>query len=162
MIIFPHHTMSYIYNPFDSTDLVLQSWILQEPDSLQFVGLEGDRSSKDEALGLTMGPQTPDGFRTNVFGMGVQLPAGSHGTEAAYWAAVSTGTDGQVKIPFSRFDCEIYSKSADEWFPGTSYTTHGGFVSEDIYCLDNKLFGISEEEAWIMAPAHRCLLEKGY
>jgi len=162
LIVFPHNTMSYIYNPFDSNDLVMQSWILQEPDQLTFVGLAGDQASKDEALGVHVGPNTPDGFRTNVFGFGVCFPGGSHGCLDAYWSGTSTGVDGQVGVPFHRFDMEIYSRAADEWFPGTSYAVHGGFMCEDIYAIDNELFGISEEEAYIMAPAHRMLLEKGY
>jgi len=162
LILFLTSKMSYIYNPFDTSDLVLQSWVLSEPDSLKFVSLAGDQASKDEATGVVCGPVTPLGNRSNVFGMGVAFPGGAHGTDLAYWAAVSNGVDGSVRTPYGRFDMDLYCRNADDWFPGTSYTYHGGFVAEDIYALDNKLFGISEEEAEIMAPAHRVLLEKGY
>uniref|UniRef100_A0A7S0B8W2 Ketosynthase family 3 (KS3) domain-containing protein n=1 Tax=Pyrodinium bahamense TaxID=73915 RepID=A0A7S0B8W2_9DINO len=162
MIVFQTSKLTYIYNPFDSADLVLQSWILQEPEQLKFVSLAGDQTSKDEALGITIGPTTPLGPRSNVFGIGVGLPAGANGTDHAYWAACTAATDGQTRTPYTRFDMDLYCRSADEWFPGNSYTYHGGYVSENIYAFDNHLFGISEDESYVMAPAQRCLLEKGY
>nr|AQS99316.1 type I polyketide synthase [Gambierdiscus polynesiensis] len=162
LIVFLTSKLTYIYNPFDTNDLVLQSWVLTEPETLKFVSLAGDQESKDEAMGLTVGPNTPAGRRINVFGMGVSLPGGAQNTDLAYWAAVAIGIDGQTKTPYTRFDMDLYCRPPDEWFPGTSYTFHGGYVNEDIYSLDNELFGIGEDEAMIMAPAQRCLLEKGY
>nr|AQS99230.1 type I polyketide synthase [Gambierdiscus excentricus] len=162
LIVFPHNTMSYVYKPFDRKDLVLQSWILQEPETLTFVGLAGDQTSKDEARGIHVGPNTPLGRRTNAIGISLGLPGSAHGELDAYWALVASCTDGLVKCPYSRFDMDVYSKPIAEWFPGTTYTWHGGFVCEDIYALDNECFGVSEEEVVLMAPAQRCLLEKGY
>jgi len=162
MVVFRHDELSYVYNPTDKSDVVLQSWILQEPESLMFVGLAGDQLSKDEALGVNIGPNTPLGYRTNVFGMGLQLPGGAHGHADAYWAMVSHCADGIVKVPYSRYDMDLYSKSADDWLPGTTYAIHSGFLCQDIYALDNECFGIPEDEAYLMAPAQRCILEKGY
>nr|AQS99273.1 type I polyketide synthase [Gambierdiscus excentricus] len=162
LIVFLTSKLTYIYNPFDPADLVLQSWVLTEPEQLKFVSLQGDQESKDEAMGITVGPNTPMGRRINVFGMGLSLPGGALQTDLAYWAAVAVGTDGQTKTPYTRFDMDLYCRAVDEWFPGTSYAYHGGYVNEDIYAMDNELFGVSEEEAVIMAPAQRCLLEKGY
>jgi len=162
MVVFRHNDMSYMYTPTDASDVVLQSWILQEPETLSFVGLAGDQLSKDEALGVNIGPNTPLGFRTHVFGMGLQLAGGAHGHEDAYWAMVSQATDGLVKVPYTRYDMDLYSKPIDDWAPGTTYAIHSGFVCEDIWALDNERFGITEDEAYLMAPAQRCLLEKGY
>jgi len=163
LVVFLTSRMTYMYNAFSKSDLVLQSWVLQEPDSLKLVGLQGDQASKDEAWGLTVGPSTPaDGPTTNVFGLGVGLPGGMHGTDLAYFNACALGTDAQVFTPACRFDMDVYSTTADEWHPGTTYAVHGGYVAENIYALDADRFGISEDEAYIMGPAHKQLLEKGY
>jgi hypothetical protein len=47
--------------------------------------LAGDQKSKDEAFGLMAGPNTPEGRRICVFGVGVSLPAAAQDHLANYW-----------------------------------------------------------------------------
>jgi len=102
------------------------------------------------------------GHRTHVFGLGFSFGGGAFGSEESYWSMVSTSTDGIVKVPFTRYDMDTYYSPADDWVAGTTYAIHSGFVTEDIYSLDNEKFGITEGEAFVMAPAQRSLLERGY
>jgi len=163
LIAFRHDRMSFSYRPDSDRDVVLQAWILCEPDDLQNLKLETENQAfKDEAIGLLAGPNTPEGPRIDTLGIGVMFPGGSDFADEAYWTACASGTDGVMKAPLSRFDIDIYYKASDEWTQGWTYTNHGGFVCADIYALDNKFFNIEEGEAYLMAPAQRCLLEKGY
>jgi len=162
-VIFRHDKMSYDYKPSDNTDLVMQSWVLAPPDELHFPTLETpNAAAKDEIMGLHVGPSTPEGLRTDAIGIGISLPCGADFGSDSYWAAVSSGTDGQIKAPMSRFDMDFYYAPADSWNMGQTYTMHGGFVLSDIYALDNVFFNITENDAVLMAPAQKAMLEKGY
>jgi polyketide synthase-associated protein len=162
MIIFRNDRMSYTYNAYDTSDFVLQSWLLSEPDNLVLQSLEGDGYSKDDFITLVVGPETPQGLRTRTKAIATGFGAGGHNSEEGWWCALSTGTDGQVKPPLTRFDMDVYYLDAEEWHPGTTYSMHGGFVGDDIYALDNVFFNVSDEEAMILGPAHKKTLEKGY
>ncbi|CAE8718312.1 unnamed protein product [Polarella glacialis] len=162
LVVFRHGRMSYAYSPQAATDLVLQAWVLTAPEQLKILRVEGDQRSKDEMYGLLSGPNTPEGPCVNVFGIGLNLPGDSHGSEHNFWAACVAGTDGQVKVPYARFDIDEYCRVGDDWQLGYSYTCHGGFVGQDIYAFDNEFFNVPKEEAFILAPASRQLLEKGY
>jgi len=73
------------------------------------------------------------------------------------------GTDGVVHIPASRFDLDVYLSGDGEDVLGKSYTKHGGFCADDdIFCFDNAFFGISDDEAFLVAPCQRVVLEAGY
>mmetsp|Transcript_69843 Transcript_69843/g.227235 ORF Transcript_69843/g.227235 Transcript_69843/m.227235 type:complete len:1269 (+) Transcript_69843:98-3904(+) len=163
LIVFRHDKMTYSYQPRSSNDVVLQAWILSEPDQLQNLKLETtNQAFKDEIIGLLTGPKTPEGPQIDALGLAVMFPAGADGVKDTFWAACMSGTDGQVKPPLSRFDMDAYYTPADTWRPGTSYTAHGGMIVADIYAVDNAFFNIKESECYLMAPAQRCLLEKGY
>jgi len=161
LVVFRHDRISYAYRPQSDEDLVLQAWVLTPKQELTLGKVEGDIKLRDELFGLVSGPNTPDGRQICVYGIGLQLPGGSHDHHENYWACVAAGTDAYIKAPLSRFDIDLYTKTDDDWRPGYTYTVHAGFV-EDIYSFDNEFFGVSEDEASILAPSNRQLLERGY
>ena len=55
------------------------------PSFSSFFFLAGDQKSKDEAFGLMAGPNTPEGRRICVFGVGVSLPAAAQDHLQNYW-----------------------------------------------------------------------------
>ena len=64
-----------------------------------------------------------------------------------------------------RFDIDLYY-IADEHEAlglGLSYTCHGAFCTEnEVYHFDNVFFKIVEDEARLVSPSQRVLLETGY
>mmetsp|Transcript_33691 Transcript_33691/g.96770 ORF Transcript_33691/g.96770 Transcript_33691/m.96770 type:complete len:1254 (+) Transcript_33691:86-3847(+) len=162
LVVFRHDRMGYSYVPSSSEDLVLQAWVLTEPDRLENLKLEtADPGLRDEAIGLLVGPSTPYGARIDTVGLASQLPGWAE-FEESYWSMVAAGTDAVTKTPFNRFDMDLYYMPSDVWVVGATYTVHGGYVCSDIYALDNTFFHVQEDEASTMAPAQRCLLERGY
>ena len=91
---------------------------------------DGDQKSKDEAFGLVAGPNTPEGRRICVYGVGVGLPALADEHLARYWCGIAAGTDGYTKAPIERFDIDQYTRTGDDWAPGWTYTVHGGFTKD--------------------------------
>ncbi|CAK9095077.1 Phenolphthiocerol/phthiocerol polyketide synthase subunit C ((Phenol)carboxyphthiodiolenone synthase subunit C) (Beta-ketoacyl-acyl-carrier-protein synthase I) (Phthiocerol synthesis polyketide synthase type I PpsC) [Durusdinium trenchii] len=161
LVIFRHDRISYAYRPDSEEDLVLQGWVLTAPAQFQVAMTEGDQKSKDEAFGLVAGPNTPEGRRICVFGVGVSLPAAAQDYLAHYWCGIAAGTDGYVKAPIERFDIDQYTRTGDDWQIGWTYTIHGGYC-KDIFSFDNDFFNVPEQEAWLLAPANKQLLERSY
>ncbi|CAJ1432998.1 unnamed protein product [Effrenium voratum] len=161
LVVFRHDRMSYTYRPESEDDLVLQAWVLTAPAQFQFAMMDGDQKSKDELYGLVSGPNTPEGRRVCVFGVGLNLPGAAFEHLDNYWCAVSMGTDGYTKAPIERFDIDAYTRTGENWSPGWTYTIHGGYC-KDIFSFDNDFFGVPEPEAWLLAPASRQLLERSY
>ncbi|CAE7905325.1 Wrnip1 [Symbiodinium necroappetens] len=161
LVVFRHDRISYAYRPDSEEDLVLQAWVLTAPAQFQFGEVAGDQKSKDELYGLVSGPNTPEGRRICVYGVGISLPGAAFEKLDAYWCAVAGGTDGYVYAPVDRFDIEPYTRTGEEWQIGYTYTVHGGFC-KDIFSFDNDFFNVPEEEAWLLAPAARQLLERSY
>ena len=161
LVVFRHDRISYLYRPDSEDDLVLQAWVLTAKPQFQFGEVDGDQKSKDELYGLVSGPNTPEGRRICVYGVGLSLPGAAFEKLESYWCAVSSGTDGYIYAPVDRFDIEPYTRTGEEWQLGFTYTVHGGFC-KDIFSFDNDFFNVPEEEAWLLAPAARQLLERSY
>ena len=161
LVVFRHDRISYAYRPDSEDDLVLQGWVLTAPAQFQIAMTEGDQKSKDEAFGLIAGPNTPEGRRICVFGVGVSLPAAAQDHLANYWCGIAAGTDGYLKAPIERFDIDLYTRTGEDWSPGWTYTVHGGYC-KDIHSFDNEFFNVPEGEAWLLAPASKQLLERSY
>ncbi|OLP83289.1 Phthiocerol synthesis polyketide synthase type I PpsC [Symbiodinium microadriaticum] len=81
--------------------------------------------------------------------------------QESYWLVALGGADGLVKVPVTRWDATEYF-SADEK-EGFTYAIHGGFCAdEDVIMFDNAFFGLSDEEARVMSPAQRLVMQTGY
>ncbi|MBS1803319.1 MAG: amino acid adenylation domain-containing protein [Acidobacteria bacterium] len=91
-----------------------------------------------------------------VLGMALRLPGGIS-TPEQFWDALATGRDLISTVPSERWDAASFGgNNPDE--PGTTYDSHGGFIS-DIDAFDASFFGISSREASRADPQQRLLLE---
>ncbi len=90
-----------------------------------------------------------------VIGMACRFPK-SHSLEE-YWSNLKNGRCMITEIPEDRWRIsDFYSSRKDE--KGKGYSKWGGFIN-DIYLFDADYFGIKYEDAVMMDPQHRILLE---
>jgi acyl transferase domain-containing protein/acyl-CoA synthetase (AMP-forming)/AMP-acid ligase II/acyl carrier protein/NAD(P)-dependent dehydrogenase (short-subunit alcohol dehydrogenase family) len=73
-----------------------------------------------------------------------------------FWNDLKKGKSNFTKIPNSRFDIENYYNKDKQ--SGKTYCDVGGFI-DNPYAFDPKFFNISEEEANVMDPQQRIILE---
>jgi 3-oxoacyl-(acyl-carrier-protein) synthase len=163
MLVFAADKFSYKYEPKGSTSVSLTSWVLEPPPQMQVKTIDGDAKSKADAVGLYAGREFPTGDRIHVMAVNARLPGGGFGP-SEYWSMLMEGTDGEIPIPFLRWDVDIYcSKEWEPHVPGKIYAQHGGFCRHnEIYDFDNKFFDITVEEAEFISPGQRIFMEDGY
>eukprot|EP00448_Togula_jolla_P017775 CAMPEP_0170583490 /NCGR_PEP_ID=MMETSP0224-20130122/8164_1 /TAXON_ID=285029 /ORGANISM="Togula jolla, Strain CCCM 725" /LENGTH=798 /DNA_ID=CAMNT_0010906823 /DNA_START=33 /DNA_END=2430 /DNA_ORIENTATION=+ len=150
ILIFRHDLMSFSYSP-SGRHVALQSWILDMPLEMR---------EREEALRVIDGPPEPLGDRVNVMGIQTRYPGLSNNLDN-FWNMLTAGSDTQVEVPITRWDLDIYYRA--EHTLGFSMTKHSGLLSqEEVECFDNSFFGISAQEAEVMAPLQRIVLEVGY
>jgi len=91
-----------------------------------------------------------------LVGMSCRFPGGANDPQS-YWRVLCDGTDAIREIPADRWDVDRFY-DADPQVPGKMNCRFGGFI-DDIDRFDNGFFGISEEEAKLLDPQQRMLLE---
>jgi len=140
--------MSYSYKP-RGENLLLQTWYVSPP----FV------ADPQDARVVTL-PDLHQGERAMVMSAAFRFPADAHGPESGrmMWLA---GSDGAVKVPSQRYDVDLYY--SPEMYTAPLYTNHAGCVNDGLMlCFDNEFFGIAQEEAKVLDPSQRNIMETGY
>jgi len=161
LLLFRHDLMGYTFRP-EGTSLALQTWVLCEPVSVAFRHLRGDAKLKAALMGLT-GPARPgpEGPASSVMSVMARMPGSVYGKDQL-WSMFVAGTDTCVRWPRSRWEEEPYY-SPEVGMPGRSCSVHGAFMDQyDVSWFDRDLFGITLEEATVMCPEQRVVLETGY
>lgn len=165
LFVFRCDEFSFRYKP-QGDAVVLTIWIVDGGSRIAkqlATGYFGvDSMQHSEALGILVGPPMPTGHRMHVMAMHAHLPGHALDLESVN-CMLTSGTDGFVQIPFTRFDIELYCTLDGEKEPGKSYVRHGAMMSdEEIVNFDNAFFGINEEEVMTISPNQRLILEDGY
>ena len=128
--------------------------------SLPPVSTSTELASTPEELPEPVLPATPaarsDADRIAVIGMAVRLPGSP--TVEDFWEHLESGDCLIREMPHERFDTDRLF-SSDKTTPGRTYSKHGGFLDDDIFAFDAQWFGIGDEDAMVMDPHHRIMLE---
>ena len=102
--------------------------------------------------------------RLHIISLMTRLPGNSFGP-LALLNVYAGGTDTVTRVPVERFDIDLYyiTDKHEALGMGLSYTCHGAFSTEnEVYHFDNVFFKIGEDEARLVSPSQRVLLETGY
>lgn len=94
-----------------------------------------------------------------VIGMACRLPGGINSPEQL-WDALARGDDLVTEIPSDRWDADEYY-DPERGVPGRSVCRWGGFL-DDVAGFDSDFFGMTPQEATVIDPQHRLLLETSW
>jgi len=160
LVIFRHDLMDYSYQPIGES-LAIQSWVVGPPP--ERATKEVLISADDRWLIVNPGLPEPTGPPAHILSLHAHFAANAH-NEDEWWTVFPAGTDGVTQWPLTRWETEPYYMEGEQATQnGKSYTKHGGFMSqEQMTNFDNKFFGISDEDAVVMIPGQRLILETGY
>ncbi|CAK9064630.1 unnamed protein product, partial [Durusdinium trenchii] len=166
LLVFRCDEFGFNYKPQGQEPVALTTWIVDTGSKVVqqlATGYFGvDSMQHSEALGILVGPPMPTGYRMHVMAMHAHLPGAALNLDSVE-CMLTSGTDGFVQIPATRFDIDIYCSIDGEKVPGLSYVRHGAMMSdEEIIHFDNAFFGIREEEVMTISPNQRMILEDGY
>jgi len=142
----------------DGECLSLSANLLQHADNLVW----GDWDGLDSAPWLLAGsgPPGPAGEQVNIVNMNTRLMCNWDEVDG-YRAGLYGGGDGGVEIPILRWDVNMYYNPDDATrLPGQTYLKHQAFV-EGLELFDNKYFEINANDAKVMDPMQRHVLEVG-
>ena len=92
-----------------------------------------------------------------IVGVGCRLPGGIV-DPASFMRFIAERGDGIVPVPPDRWSLRRYF-DPDPSVPGRTYTSHGGFLRQDVFAFEPEPFGISPREAATLDPQQALLLE---
>jgi 3-oxoacyl-(acyl-carrier-protein) synthase len=112
---------------------------------------------------MAAGPPPPDNGAGNLVGIpNIAIQAcGRINNHESEWAAYSAGIDGQLEMPFVRWDYQPYYSDEVDNPQGSTFVKHIS-VQDGIEMFDNRIFEISNMEADCMDPQMRQVMEVGY
>nr|AQS99308.1 type I polyketide synthase [Gambierdiscus excentricus] len=152
LLVFRHDVIGYAHA---GRGLVLQSWIVEPPQQLRLDRFEGDQSGLEELMG---GPPIPVDKEVHIMCGHCRFPGRGYHLDRAFlvWGGQ---TDCFREIPVTRWDVTAYY-AEETGVPGKACAKHASMLDfEEMLEFDNALFGFSDEEAKIIVPGQRILLE---
>jgi polyketide synthase-associated protein len=161
LLVIREDMYEYMYEePDDGETCWLTTFFMKEGVQWTMEDLEGDM----KVLGsVGSGPPPPDDSANNLVAVcAISIQAcGKMTTHEKEWVAYLAGCDGQLEMPFDRFDYIPYYDEEMDFPQGTTFTKHFS-VQDGIELFDNRTFEISNAEAEGMDPQCRQVLEVGY
>ncbi|CAD6448954.1 f397abe9-75d8-410a-8065-48fb1933f1d7 [Sclerotinia trifoliorum] len=94
-----------------------------------------------------------------IIGIGCRLP-GDSDTPDEFWQMLAEERSGFSRPPLSRWNTDGFHSKKTR--PGSLTPEGGYFINEDVWNFDPSFFGIVQEEAKVMDPQQRKLLECVY
>jgi len=162
MVIFLHSVLDFTLKT-EGPQLVLQSWILRDKFEHELGCLEEATPDYIAELcdQIPQGPLYHGGEETSdIMSFGLTVPGQTCAPEH-YWSLLSSGADGIIKVPITRWDNDMYYTDSQE--PGKMYCQHFGMIdTEQLQDFDHEFFGYKEEEVFVIDPAARNMMEAGY
>nr|AQS99319.1 type I polyketide synthase [Gambierdiscus polynesiensis] len=161
LLIFQHDELDYSYNPQSDEDLLIQCWLMAEPQRLRLDVAEGGPEAMEAVFG---GPPQPRNKQVHIMSGMCRFP-GSARHLLRDWMVFIAGVDLHTQIPLSRFDILPYFHPEGGQFApaGRTIIMHSAFLlDEELRCFDNQFFGIEESVAQLMAPAQRMVMETSF
>mmetsp|Transcript_57890 Transcript_57890/g.148909 ORF Transcript_57890/g.148909 Transcript_57890/m.148909 type:complete len:1227 (-) Transcript_57890:138-3818(-) len=161
LVLFRNDAMTYEYAP-NGPHLALTSWMLTPAPAYQLTMFDGSAEEHDLVMNVE-GPIRPDKCNAQIMSAATRFPGNSQDADQ-YWAMLANCTDADTMWPTLRCDSDLYYTSEPDYaLTFKSYTNHGGWLTQmEVVGLDNKFFGISDDEAKAMSMNQRMFLEVGY
>ncbi len=140
-------------------DLLIKCRTIEEMDSYlaRRVNTGGNPPSAGERQSASVQDTNSNDADIAVIAMACRFPGASSPEE--FWNNLLQGKDSIREVPRDRWNIDDYYSPAPEF--GKIYCRNGGFL-DNPYGFDAALFGISGEEAAVMDPQQRIVMELVY
>ena len=144
LLVFRSDLFTFSYKPLGKDAVALMTWILDtgsqaaRQTAKAFFGVD-DALQHSEALGIFVGPPMPTGYRMHIMAMHAHVPGGAYDLDG-FESMLTSGVDGFIHIPTSRFDTELYCCPEGEKIPGLSYVRHAAMMSDQERSTISRMF----------------------
>jgi len=162
ILIMREDAFEYTYEePVDGEACWLTSFLMRPSPQWAMEGQISGDTSLLQTIGDGPPPPTADaGNLVAICAISIQA-AGKMTDHEKEWTAYASGVDGQLEMPFVRFDYRPYYSDEVDMPLGTTYVKHFS-VQEGVDLFDNRIFEISNMESEAMDPLCRQVMEVGY
>jgi polyketide synthase-associated protein len=162
LLLFRHDVMSYSLKS-SREYLVLQSWSMDQPQTLVMEGLKPEAERLYlEKLGKVVGPAAPQGYHVHIMSLETDMGGGAV-DDTCYWSMHVAGVDGSMDIPMLRWDHSQYY-DPDMSNPVSTFTRHATFLATETFCyFDYEFFGVPgpDEDVPQVTAGSRAVLTTG-
>lgn len=132
---------------------LFQSGDITEKAVGELLKLNGEEGTEKSRVGATPLFEEP----IAIIGMACRLPGADSVDE--FWVNLREGRNAVREVPAERWSEDMYF-SVDLDHPGRGYARWGGFL-DGIFDFDHEFFGLTREEATVLDPQQRLMLEVG-